>query len=523
MKAISNNTTLANLLTRDGVLPSLWQHRTAIGSLQVTSMDRMANQVWDVLIVGGGITGLTTALLLQEAGLSCAIAEAHQLGFGTTGGTTAHINTMLDTPYHIIESDFGASGAEVVASAARAARDLIARNVSTYQISCDFEYKNGILFAQTDKEVEGLEKIYAASQRAGVDVELATSIPVPFNFLRAISYSKQAQMHPLSYLYALARRFANNGGVIVENTRVEGSTRENGLHQVVTTTGVIKSRRLIYATHIPPGLNILHLRCAPYRSYVLAVQLADDNYPDDLAYDMQEPYHYFRTHVIDGRPYLIAGGADHKTGHGSPNDSFQTLEAYVRTHFKVSSVDYRWSAQYFEPTDGLPYIGHLPGADEDTYVATGFSGNGILFGSFSGLLLTDLIVGKDNPYEKLFSPSRIKPVAGFANFVKENTDVAYRFVADRVSVKQLDALIELSPGTGAVVKYQDEQIALYKSPEGSISALSPVCTHAGCIVAWNDAEKSWDCPCHGGRYDIHGNVLTGPPRKNLQAIPLFQE
>jgi len=427
---------------------------------------------------------------------------------------------MLDTPYYTIENNFGTSGAEITASAAREARDLIARNVSNYQIACDFEYKEGILFAQTEKEAAELEKIYTASLRAGVEVSPTTHIPVPLKFEAAISYQKQAQMHPLNYVYALADRFTSNGGVILEHTQVIGSTRNGNLHQIETTGPSIKSRRIIYATHIPPGINILHLRCAPYRSYVLAVQLAEGDYPTSLAYDMQNPYHYFRTHVINGVPYLIIGGEDHKTGHGSPTNAFQKLEAYARAHFEVSSIDYRWSAQYFEPADGLPYIGKLPGADEDTYVATGFSGNGILFGSFSGLLLADLILGRENPCEKLFSPSRIKPVAGFANFVKENADVAYRFVSDRIGVEQLGALVELAPGTGAVVNYEGEKIALYKSPDGRISALSPVCTHAGCIVSWNDAEKSWDCPCHGGRYDVSGNVLTGPPRKNLQAIPL---
>lgn len=520
MRDVTTHRSGLYVLTRDGLLPSPWKRASTDSSELAKTSDTRIDYSWDVLIVGGGITGLTTALLLQEAGLACAIAEAHTIGFGTTGGTTAHINTMLDTPYHTIESNFGASAAEIVANAACAARDLIARNVAHYQIACDFEYKEGVLFAQTEKEAAELEKIYTASRRAGVEVEPIDHIPVPLKFQTAIAYHKQAQMHPINYVRALADRFTSNGGAIFEHTPVMGSKRIGDLHQVETTTRPLKSRRIVYATHIPPGLNILHLRCAPYRSYVLAVQLADGDYPTDLAYDMQEPYHYFRTHVINDTPYLIIGGEDHKTGHGSPNSSFQTLEAYARTHFQVSSVDYRWSAQYFEPADGLPYIGELPGGDGNTYVATGFSGNGILFGSFSGLLLTDLILGKENPSQKLFSPSRLKPVAGFTNFVKENADVAYRFMADRIGVEQLNTLVDLAPGTGAVVSYEQEKIAVYKSPEGNVNALSPVCTHAGCIVTWNDAEKSWDCPCHGGRYDIYGNVLTGPPRKNLQAIPL---
>lgn len=186
----------------------------------------------------------------------------------------------------------------------------------------------------------------------------------------------------------------------------------------------------------------------------------------------------------------------------------------------MASIDYRWSAQFFEPADGLPYIGKLPGGDEGTYVATGFGGNGILFGSFSAVLLSDLILGKENRFEKLFSPLRVKPVAAFTNFVKENADVIYRFVADRLSAEKLSGMVELAPDTGTVVTYEGQKIALYKSQDGALRALSPVCTHAGCIVAWNDAEKSWDCPCHGGRYDVTGSVITGPPRKDLKEIPL---
>ncbi len=521
MKNTSNVDKKRYSWTRDGALPSLWQAHAGPAFMVSDPENRTAaDQVWDVLVVGGGITGLTTALRLQEAGKRCILAEAHHIGFGTTGGTTAHINTMLDTPYHTIERDFGAEQAKRVADAARAGRDLIARNVSAYQIACDFEYKDGILFAQTEQEEAELKKIYEASQRAGVDVLLSESIPVPLDFRMAINYRMQAQIHPLAYLRALAHEFTAAGGVIRQHTPVLDSEWRKGIHQVETARGTIRAHRLVYATHIPPGVNRLHLQCAPYRSYVLAAQVADEQYPNRLAYDMQEPYHYFRTHQVDGKRYLIFGGADHKTGHGDPEEAFRELELYLHMHFDVSSIDYRWSAQYFEPADGLPYIGNLPGGDAHTYVATGFSGNGILFGSFSALVLSDLILGNENAYEKLFSPLRIKPIAGFNSFIKENADVAYRFVADRLNVEKLVALVDLAPDTGAVVRLDDQRIALYKSATGGLRALSPICTHAGCIVAWNPAEKSWDCPCHGGRYDVDGKVLTGPPRKDLEVIPL---
>lgn len=506
------------LRPRDGALTSIWQGVLATSGPSPVEKKALLRERWDVLIVGAGITGLTAGLRLQEAGKRCLIVEAHEVGFGTSGGTTAHINTLLDTPYHVVEKDFGAEQAKLFADAARVAGETISRNVSVYGIDCDFSHQAGYLFAQNEQEEEELQKIYDASRRAGVDVVPAERIPVSFSFRRAITFRKQAQIHPLKYLDALARAFRAAGGILLTGTRVTESGSENDTHQVETTAGMFQAEHLLYATHIPPGVNILHFRCAPYRSYVLGARLADGAYPDGLAYDMQEPYHYFRTCEIDGQPYLLVGGEDHKTGHGKPDQAFRDLEAYLRKHFEVQSVDYRWSAQFFEPADGLPYIGLLRGAADRTYVATGYSGNGMVHGSFAGVLLSDLILGKKSPFEKLFSPSRIKPIAAFANFVKENADVIYRFVADRVDTDKLVELVDLVPDTGAVVRLEDKLVAVHKSSTGKLRVLNPRCTHAGCIVAWNNAEKSWDCPCHGGRYDPAGKVLTGPPRKDLETL-----
>lgn len=506
---------------RDGHLRSLWQGSAEVFTPKPVPADS-EHIVWDVIVVGGGITGVTTALRLQEQGMRCLILEAQEIGFGTTGGTTAHINTMLDVPYNTLQRHFGTAGAQLVAEATREGRDLIASNVATYGIDCDFAYKDGILFAEDDAESDTLKEILDASIQAGVDVAEVSGVPLPLHARKAISYRKQAQMHPLRYLHALAQALESAGGSIMHTATVIDATPRDGVHHVELEGGtILKARHMVYATHIPLGINILHFRCAPYRSYVLAAQVDPAQYPDALAYDMKEPYHYFRTEETEGKRYLILGGADHKTGQGDPLASFRELESYLHKHFTVSSVDYQWSSQFFDSTDGLPYIGHLPGGSDDTYVATGFGGNGILFGSFSAILLSDLILKRESPYEQLFSPKRVKPLAGFASFVKENANVAYRFLADRFRVEELENLIELPSGTGTVVRVDKRKIALYKSPTHAISALSPVCTHAGCIVAWNDAEKTWDCPCHGGRYSVYGEVLTGPPRKPLEKISLL--
>lgn len=497
--------------TRDGKLPSIWQN---------INKNIFAPSLWtecDVLIAGGGITGITTGLLLHEAGMQCVIAEAHEIGFGTTGGTTCHINTLLDTPYTTIENNFGADGARLVAGGAIQARNMIDSLVAKYVIDCDFEYKDGYLYAQTAEEQEELQKIYEAAQKAGVEVEYVNSIPVSMQFTKALCFAKQAQMHPLKYLNAIALAFVTQGGVITEHVRVVKHEKSGDRYMVHTTGGIIKAKHVIYATHIPQGINISHFRCAPYRSYVLGVQLSDGNYPDAMAYDMKDPYHYFRTHVVDGTTYLISGGADHKTGHGDPEDAFDELEAFTREHFKVQSVDYKWSSQYFEPADGLPYIGRLT-AGEDVFIATGYGGNGIIYGSLSGIILRDLILGNNNQLAELLSPGRVKPVASFTNIVKENADVVYHFFSDRFSVESLPVLNEITPGTGKVVIHENEKVAVYRADNGKIHVMSPVCTHAGCFVAWNDEEKSWDCPCHGGRYDALGKVITGPAREDLKKI-----
>ena len=403
-------------MKRDGAKTSLWQAN--MPDYTARPQDT-SNKTFDVLIVGGGVTGITTALQLQKQGKQCVVAEAHNLCFGTTGGTTAHLNTFFDTTYDMIESDFGEDGAQLVARATTQALELYRSNVETYSIDCGYEQKDGYVYAQDEKQTEQLDKLFEASKRAGVDVAYTDRIPVPVGFEKAIVFHDQANVHPSRYVYALAEAFEEAGGIILQDCMVK-DFREGDFLEVETSRGTINARHLIWATHIPPGVNLLHFRCAPYRSYVIAVTLKDEAYPDGLAYDMYEPYHYYRTQVIDGKKYLIVGGDDHKTAHQENTEScFRSLEAHIRKHFNVAEVAYSWSSQLFEPADGLAYIGRLPGNPENVLVATGFSGNGMTYSHIAAIILSDLITKGESEFAKLFDPNRIKPVAGFANFVKE--------------------------------------------------------------------------------------------------------
>jgi nitrite reductase/ring-hydroxylating ferredoxin subunit len=336
---------------------------------------------------------------------------------------------------------------------------------------------------------------------------------------KVLAFPGQARLHPTRYVLGMAKAFQDLGGRIIEQCRVREAEEGNGV-VVRTESGDIQCRYLIYATHIPPGVNILDTRCAPYRSYAMAAEL-EGPYPEGLIYDMEEPFHYCRTQVIDGEPYFIVGGEDHKTGHVENTQAcFLKLEAYIREHFPVRSIRYRWSSQYYEPVDGLPYIGHKPGEPGNILVATGFSGNGMVYSGVAALLFRDLLLNSSDRYVKLFDPNRVKPVAGFTNFIRENMDVAKRWAGKLLPADRLEGLAELAPGEGRVVRFEGETIALYRSEEGELKALAPTCTHMGCHVTWNDTERSWDCPCHGARYGIDGTVLTGPADKDLERISL---
>ena len=507
-----------NKSLRDSSSVSPWQNISVNTSNGLITAPFDAGKIYDCLIIGAGITGLSTALQLQRAGQTCIIAEAQQPGFGTTGGTSAHLNTLFDASYADVEKDFGKESAKLLAQAGKEALNIIEGFVEDLDIDCDLEFKSAWLFAENEKESKQLKEILEAAKRAGIEVEADDKSIVPVPFDSVIRFEEQGQFHPLKYIRGLLAGFIELGGILLNNTRIRESNLEDGIHTAISNDLTIQAKCLVYATHIPPGVNLMSFRNAPYRSYVLGLKLKDENYPEGLAYDLQEPYHYFRTHVIAGQKYLIVGGEDHKTGHEDPERAFQNLKDYANRYYEVESVAYQWSAQYYVPVDGLPYIGQLPGAAEGIYVATGFNGNGMMYGTLSGKIIADLILGNENEYASLFNPSRLKPVAGFTDFVIENADVAWHFITDRFSSVEVQVLNDLKIGEGILAKFQGKQLAIYKDDLGRITALNPTCTHAGCIVQFNAAERSWDCPCHGGRYDVSGKVLTGPPTKGLDAV-----
>lgn len=503
-------------MNRDGARKSLWQQEVK----NFSSNSPMAH-TFDVAIVGGGITGVSTAFTLQKAGMSCILLEASNIGFGTTGGTTAHLNDFFDTTYDEAIRDFGEENARLFREAGQDAMLVIENNIRENSIACDWEKKSAHLFALDDKQASKLDSIVSGARRVGHQMEYIDQIKLPIPFTKAVEIPNQGQFHPIKYIRALCELFIGAGGVILEECIVESHDEQEDMIILSTSRGSMSARHLVYATHIPPGISVLHFTNAPYRSYAMAFTLRSQQYPTVLGYDLEDPYHYYRAQDIDGETVLIAGGEDHKTGHATDTgECFSRLENYVRELFDVDEVRFSWSSQYYEPVDGFPYIGILPGSKGKVYTATGFRGNGMMFGSLSSKIISDLILLGSNKYEKLFSPSRIKPIAGFTDFVKEQATVVVDFIKDKLFPDKIGELADVRDGEAKVVRYEGVNYAVYKEDSGRMHILKSTCPHAGCEVRWNNAELSWDCPCHGSRFNINGRLLTGP---SIAGLPRMDE
>jgi glycine/D-amino acid oxidase-like deaminating enzyme/nitrite reductase/ring-hydroxylating ferredoxin subunit len=486
----------------------------------------------DVCVIGAGISGLTTAYLLLREGKTVVVLDDGPVGGGESSRTTAHLSNALDEGYDRLEKLFGEEGARLAAESHSAAIDRIERIALEEEIACEFERLNGYLFVQPSESIEELEKELRAATRAGLELveKLVKADVKGFDAMGpCLRYPKQGQFHILKYLKGLCDAIGRLGGDIYTYTKA--SEVQGGEHaQVVTSHGpVVKCKHIVVATNTPFNDRVvMHTKQAPYRTYVIGARIPKGSLTKALYWDTSDPYHYIRiqngplgTAPDDlGYDLLIIGGEDHKTGQeDQPHERLNCLEKWAHQYFPtIQSIEFRWSGQVMEPNDGLGFIGRNPLDKDNVYIITGDSGHGMTHGTIGGMLVTDLIMGRPNPWEKLYDPGRVtlKPEP-ILEFIKENVNVAAEY-SDHATPGDVTSAADLKPNCGAVIRKGLKQIATYKDASGNIHECSAVCTHLGCIVHWNDLEKSWDCPCHGSRFDALGTVLNGPANADLETL-----
>lgn len=473
------------------------------------------NTTADVCIVGAGIAGISTAYRLADAGLRVVVVDAGDLGRRQTGATTAHLANAIDDRYVEIERLHGEDGARLAADSHTAAIDYIEQTVRTEQIHCEFERLDGFLFAGDSASHELLDQELAAARRAGVPVESVQRAPLTgFESGRCLRFENQAQFHPLQYIAALADGISRRRGRIYTSTRAKHI--EGGADARVTTENgpEIRAKAVVVATNSPINdLVAIHTKQAPYVSYSIGCRVPVRSLRPALFWDTLDPYHYVRIKRGDGDSSkydtLIVGGEDHKAG--QMNDGpvrFRRLEQWARRRFPIDSVTHHWSGQVMETIDGLAFIGRNPGDHDNVFVATGDSGMGMTHGTIAGLLISDLILDRPNPWMELYNPSR-KKVAAIGKFAAENLNVAAEYTS-WLSGGDVNAEGEIPRNSGAIVRYGTSKLAVYRDENGAFTRLSAVCPHLKCIVAWNGVEQTWDCPCHGSRFAATGEVLDGP-------------
>ena len=496
-----------------GATASVW-----MGAADVPSRPALAKDITaDVCVVGAGIAGLTTAYLLAEEGQAIVVLDDGPIAGGETSRTTAHLVNALDDRYFELESMHGEKGARLAAESHSAAIDRIEAIVAKENIECDFERLDGYLFVPPGESTDVLDKELEATHRAGLtDVERVSRAPLEhFDTGACLRFPRQAQFHPLKYLDALARAIEKKGGHIFNQTHAE-EFKDGAPGRVKTSKGpVVAAGAIVMATNTPVNDWVaIHTKQAAYRTYVIGVRVPSESVTRALYWDTPDPYHYVRLQDRGSDEVLIVGGEDHKTGQADNADErFDRLEAWTRERWPMAKdVEFHWSGQVMEPIDSLAFIGRNPG-DKNIYVVTGDSGNGMTHGTIAGILLTDLIMGRGNAWETLYDPSRISLRAA-PEFAKENLNVAAQY-GDYATAGDVDRVRELAPGTGAVIRHGLKKLAAYRDTHGTLHQCSAVCPHLGCIVHWNHTEKTWDCPCHGSRFDPFGKVLNGPANTGL--------
>jgi glycine/D-amino acid oxidase-like deaminating enzyme/nitrite reductase/ring-hydroxylating ferredoxin subunit len=485
---------------------------------------RQAIQV-DVLVVGGGMTGITTAYLLKKAGKKVALIERDHCAQVDTGNTTAHLTCVTDLRLKQLVDTFGRDHAQAVWDAGLAAIEQIEQIVEAEKIGCQFVRIPGYLHASlknSKNETQELKQEAELASELGFSADYLSEVPLIKR--PGIRFANQAKFHPLLYLAELVARIPGEQCHVFEKT--EATDFEGGGNEFVRVKAnghTITCEAVVIATDVPltgisnvASASLLQTKLAPYTSYVVGATLPKLPLPEASFWDTSEPYYYLRIDNREKLHYAIFGGLDHKTGQVTDtNTFFDELEETLHRFLPEAKVDCHWSGQVIESHDGLPLIGETT---KRQFVATGYSGNGITFGTLGAMMICDAISARKNPWRELFDPNRSQLRGGVWNYITENLEYPYYMIKDRMTASEGKSLRSLKAGQRKILKLDGKRVAAYRNADGQATILSAICTHLGCIVHWNEAEKSWDCPCHGSRFDCTGKVIAGPAENPLDHI-----
>ena len=491
---------------------SIWSAHAAAGEFPALEQDIEV----DVAIVGGGITGITTACLLAKSGMKVAVLESGRVGEGTSGSSTGNLYTMVDKRLHHIQSKWDKKTAGIVAESRTAAMNLIADLVAEYNIDCAFKRVPWYLFSETDKKDATIEKEKQAAADYGLEIEELQELPVPVKVSRALKVENQAQFNPAAFVKGLAGKIASENCQIYEQSSVY-DIKKGDKKQVLTSGGKVTAGKVVLATHTPKGVYGVQTAIYPYREYAVAAKLKDsaENIPEGIFWDTEAKFHHsLRSYKADDGNYVLVVGGHHKVGQSDDYERFyQKLEENARRFFDVDEVQYKWSAQHYKPADGLPYIGES--IHENIYLATGFSTDGLTYGAMSAMILNDIFNARENPWAETYKLKRFTPQKSAKEYIKGNINVMKQYLEVFPGQSEAEAFSEVKPGEGKVVEKGTAKFAVYKDETGKAECVSAFCTHLGCVVDWNEAEKSWDCPCHGSRFETNGKVIEGPAYEPL--------
>lgn len=473
----------------------------------------------DTVIVGGGITGLTTAFLLSQGGQKVAVIEANRIGEGTTGHTTAKITAQHDVIYDELINHIGISLAKLYYKANQRAVSFMKELVEKHQIDCDFQVENAYLYATTQQGVSKLKKEKEAYETLDIPSQWLDSLPLPIPVKAALSMENQAQFHPLKYLAFLAESITNKGGMIFENT-IAMDINHDAKPLLLTKNGAkVQASSIVAASHFPfvdkGGLYFSRMKAD--RSYIIAAK-TEQQWPGGMYLSADQTKRSIRAATSDDTTTILVGGEHHKAGQGEDTRMhYDALEAYGKEHFDSFEVTSRWSAQDLTTLDNIPYIGRLSPVHMDLYVATGYRKWGMTGGTLAGQMIANIILHGSDPYESVFKPSRVNADPSIRHFLKENANVAVELFKGKVFPEE-QTINSLEEGEGASVIYGGQKAGAYRDSEGKIYVVDTTCTHIGCEVGWNKGDQTWDCPCHGSRFSYKGEVLEGPAKKPLALL-----